>query len=157
MIVVSDTSAITNLIAIGRVELLRDLFAEVQVPAAVGRELRAAHSQIPEFLREVVVQNERAVRELTADQLDEGEAEAIVLAEESNADFLLIDESAGRSVARQRGLPIIGLIGVLRQAKDERLITTIGPLIDALVHEAGFWISPSIREQALRDAGEAAS
>lgn len=41
MIVVSDTSAISNLLLIGRGELLRDLYGRVVIPSAVATELRA--------------------------------------------------------------------------------------------------------------------
>ncbi|MBA4122624.1 MAG: hypothetical protein H0X72_09200 [Acidobacteria bacterium] len=41
MIVVSDTSPVSNLILIRRLIILRELFAEVIVPPAVDAEVRA--------------------------------------------------------------------------------------------------------------------
>lgn len=41
MLVVSDTSPLSNLAIIGRLELLREQFAEVWMPPAVARELGA--------------------------------------------------------------------------------------------------------------------
>jgi predicted nucleic acid-binding protein len=49
--------------------------------------------------------------------LDQGEAEAIALATEIQAGALLIDEKEGRSVARQAGLVVRGVLGVLLRAK----------------------------------------
>ena len=41
MIVVSDTSPVTNLAAVGPLGLLRELFGQVEIPEAVWRELTA--------------------------------------------------------------------------------------------------------------------
>ena len=38
-VVVSDTSAISNLLSIGRIELLRQVFGSVFIPPAVALEL----------------------------------------------------------------------------------------------------------------------
>ena len=51
MIVVSDTSCITNLITIGAVDLLSSLFGEVIIPPAVERELRRTHPTVPGFIQ----------------------------------------------------------------------------------------------------------
>ena len=45
MIVVSNTSPMTNLAAIGQVALLRQLYGGVYIPEAVYRELRAGESR----------------------------------------------------------------------------------------------------------------
>ena len=116
MIVVSDTSAITSLIQIGRERILASLFAEVIIPPAVRDELNAFHAAIPKFIQVVAVQNVTGVNSML-DELDRGEAEAIVLAEESKPDYLLIDDLMARKVAINKGLPVIGLLGVLIKAK----------------------------------------
>jgi predicted nucleic acid-binding protein len=154
VIVVSDTTAVTNLLAIHREELLEQLFGCVVVPEAVLRELQISHAFLPKFLELREVQDSGQVEALQPG-LDLGEAEAIVLAEELNADYLLIGEDAGRNVAEQRGVRIIGLPGILGRAKLRGLITTVRPEIDALQSQAGFWISPQLRERVLRDLGEA--
>ncbi len=154
MIVVSDTTAITNLLSIGKVGLLHQLFHEVLIPDAVLSELRIKHSVLPDFLRNHSVEDVARVEELTSAVLDAGEAEAIVLAEELRADYLLIDEVAGRAVARQCGLRVMGLLGVLLRAKEHGLILEIRPLLDALESNAGFWCSGELRQDILREAGE---
>jgi len=154
VIVVSDTSCITNLIAIGRVGLLRDLFGVVLIPPAVRDELAVQHDTLPDFFEVRAPFAHTVVAELLEEPLGLGEAEAIVLAEETHADYLLIDETAGRAVARARGLPRIGLLGVLQRAKERGLLANVKPGLDAL-QAAGFWISPKLRERFLRDMGEA--
>lgn len=86
--------------------------------------------------------------------LDLGEAEAIVLASERGADFLLMDERVGRSIARERGIPTIGLIGALAAAKQMGLLPAVRPVLDALRVEAGFWVGDVVYQQVLRDLGE---
>jgi hypothetical protein len=92
--------------------------------------------------------------EILCRQLDRGEAEAIVLAEESHAEYLLIDEKLGRSVAEARGLKVVGLLGVLLVAKKTGIVPSIGALIANLETQAGFFVSAPIKRSILTEAGE---
>lgn len=87
-------------------------------------------------------------------ELDFGEAEAIVLAKELHADELLMDESSGRRVAMREGVPVIGLLGVLLEAKGRGLIGSVGILIERLEREAGFYVASRVKDIILREAGE---
>ena len=153
MIVVSDTSVLTSLIHVGQLGLLRELYGSVLIPSAVQRELLRSHRMLPSFLEVCEVLNHEMVVRLKAD-LDLGEAEAIVLAKETRADLLLIDEKLGRQAAMREGLRITGLIGVLVEAKRQRKIDSVRALVGLLEDRAGFRVSEAVKVEAFLAAGE---
>jgi predicted nucleic acid-binding protein len=153
MIVVSDTSAITSLIQIGREQLLAQLFSRVIIPAAVQAELLAFHPYLPAFIEVVGISNLAAVESLLK-QVDRGEAEAIVLTEELAPDFLLVDEIAARELAVARGIRVIGLMGVFLEAKRRGFVTKVGDIITDLEQIAGFRLAPALKKRVLQASGE---
>lgn len=153
MIVVSDTTAITSLLQINQCDLLAKLYGEVVIPAAVRDELLAAHPNLPEFLRVRTVRQQAEVQRLRAD-IDLGEAEAVILAKELTADLLLIDEAEGRRVALREGVNIIGLLGVLVQAKRTGLISSLRDTTAKLESIAEFRVADDVKEIIFRAAGE---
>ncbi|MBT9779731.1 DUF3368 domain-containing protein [Clostridium sp. MCC353] len=131
MIIIPDTTPIISLIKAGHLELLYHLFTEVMIPEAVYLELTSntAFEKEAEVVRHCSFIKVQKVTELKSVSilrkvtgLDAGESEAIVLAEETNAQLLLMDEHKGRRVARQMGITITGTVGILLQAYDENLI-----------------------------------
>lgn len=54
--------------------------------------------------------------------LHRGEREAILLAEEIEADLIILDEKVARAVAFQRGLRVVGTLGTLNEAGARNLI-----------------------------------
>ena len=153
MIVVSDTSAVTNLIGVHRIEILRDLFGVITVPPAVHDELMRHHVSLPDFVH-VKELASRGPAALLMSELDPGESEAIALAIELKADFLLVDEKLGRAAAERHGIPVIGLLGVLLLAKKHGLLPSVRDVIDQLVRDTGFFLSAEVRSRALSLAGE---
>lgn len=153
MIVVSDTSPISNLLTLNLEHLLKDMFHEVVIPPCVHDELIRHHPRLPNFLRVTRVKDASAVERLLT-QLDIGEAEAVILAEENKADALLMDENDGRKIAERRGLRVIGLLGVLVKAKMEGRIVALSPIMDRLVTDAHFWISEDLRREILHGVQE---
>ena len=106
MIVVSNTSPLTSLAAIGQFDLLRKLYSEIHIAHGVSEELNAKGKSWPgsrevaesEWIHLHTVTNELWVRSLGKD-LDRGESESIVLASEIGADMILLDEKEGRKAA----------------------------------------------------------
>jgi predicted nucleic acid-binding protein len=161
VIIVSDTSPINNLAAIGQLDLLRQLYNTVIIPEAVYQELTeteipaagAIEVQTLDWIQTRQVTN-RALVEILRNQLDGGEAEAIALAVELNADQVLIDERRGRMAAAQLSLQYVGILGILVEAKGRGLIPTVKPLLDALIDQAGFWVAEPLYNRVLQLAGE---
>ncbi len=153
MIVVSDTTAISNLLTVGQAELLPQLFHRVLAPPAVFAELLAWHDTLPVWLEVVTVRDTARVihyRQL----VHAGEAEAIALALEVKPDWLLLDDSDGRRLAKAEGTPVLGLMGVLLMAKECGLLTEMLNLMNRLRDEAGFFLSERVRQEILNLAGE---
>lgn len=158
MIVVSDTSAITNLLQIGEIEILRLTFSNVIIPNAVFEEIcRIDSNRIAlagnDWIERAGLANTE-LRDRLLNRIDLGEAEAISLAIELKADYLLIDELLGRSIASELGLKITGILGVLSLAKRDGHIDLIRPYVERLISEAGFRLSATLVEEVLRQADE---
>jgi predicted nucleic acid-binding protein len=79
--------------------------------------------------------------------------EAIVLAQELNADVLILNDATARKAATGVGQRIIGLLGLLVFAKGFRVVETIRPLMDNLL-AAGFFVEPLLYRTVLHAAGE---
>jgi predicted nucleic acid-binding protein len=88
--------------------------------------------------------------------LHHGEAEAIALALEMKADWLLIDEREGRAMARQLGMRVTGVLGVSLRGKKMGHLEAIKPEIDALRAKAHFFIAPDLERAVLSLADEEA-
>ena len=148
MIVVSDTSPINNLAAINHLHLLHQLYGTVFIPEAVYRELidpnfpvaGAIEVQTFDWIQIRTVNDLTLVEALTS-ELDFGEAEALALAVEMQADQVLMDERRGRLIASRLNLRYTGILGILVEAKNKGLIVKVKTLLDALINEAGFWVS----------------
>lgn len=157
MIVVSDTSPINNLAAINQLHLLHQLYGTVLITEAVFRELTdpsflvagATEVQTFDWIQTRTV-SDRTLVEALSNELDSGEAEAIALAVEIQADQVLIDERRGRQVATRLNLRHTGILGILVEAKSKGLIAEVKPLLDALVNEAGFWVAEPLYNSVLR-------
>jgi uncharacterized protein len=149
LIVVSDSSPILNLAAVGRLHLLRDLYGEIVVPPAVQRELSRNRIALDASWTRVVKAVDRREVAALRQHLDPGEAEAIAIAAELRAGLLLVDEKRGRRIAVERGLEVTGLLGVLAEAKARRLISKCRPILDEMIQPAGFWIGEDLRRRYL--------
>jgi uncharacterized protein len=162
MPVVSNTSPISNLAIIGRLELLRSQLGSVLIPPTVQTELGwhpdpVARQRIELALREQWLRVVPLTAAVPADliaTLDAGEAEALALALEIKASLVLLDESAARRKARELCLPHTGVLGVLRCARQTGQISSLKTEILRLRTEARFFIAPMLEKALLASVGE---
>jgi uncharacterized protein len=161
LIVVSNSSPLIALSIVNSLELLHALYSTIYIPEAVfhevvirgaGRPGATAVANTPWIVQQAPA-NQQGVAQLLSSGLDQGESEAIVLATELSAGLLILDESRARVVARQRGLPVTGTLGVLIAAKNGGMIAVVKPLLDQLSAE-GFYIGHHIIAYCLKLAGE---
>jgi hypothetical protein len=80
--------------------------------------------------------------------LDRGESEAIALSNELPTDFLLMDDLAGRNIAKALGLNVIGILAILKKAYLKGKITNLKAILDKL-RMKGFWMSDTLYKQML--------
>lgn len=163
MPVVSDTSPILGLSAIGHLELLKDQFGEVFIPQAVLAELKVetdfrGTDSIQQalnlgWLKSKEIQNKPLAQSLSL-ELHKGEAEAITLAMDLGMDMIVMDEQIGREHAKALGLKTVGILGVLLNAKKYGKIDSIGNAMKSLRREIGFFISENLYQEVLKRANE---
>ncbi|NET62593.1 MAG: DUF3368 domain-containing protein [Symploca sp. SIO2E6] len=160
MIVISDTTPLSELAKVGQMNLLGLVFRQVILPQEVYDEVTTGtHPAVTavksaDWIKVFSVKNPEKVSDLRAlTKLGLGECAAIVLAEELNAQRLLIDDFEARQEAISRNLPVIGTVGILLLAKEQGLINSVKEILDALMAQ-NTRISPKLYQYALTIAQE---
>ena len=133
---------------IGQLDILSQLFSTVIAPEAVMEEVG-----IPIPWLDIKTPGNLAAVSALRTQLDDGEANVIALALELGEVLVLLDDKKARRIARQMGLRVIGTVGILVRAKGKGVCAQVKPILDAL-DNAGFRMTKSLRQEALRLAGE---
>ncbi|CAN2049301.1 DUF3368 domain-containing protein [Candidatus Magnetomoraceae bacterium gMMP-13] len=159
--IISNTTPLINFSAIHRLDILQSLFEKIYIPSAVKVELFEKGKYYPsttelknvQFIETMSIHNTMH-RDALLTELDIGEAEAITLALEKKAEFLLLDEVTGRMMAESYNIPIIGSIGCLVEAKRCNMIPSIKQLLDDMKYQAKFWVNPKLYEKILKDNNE---
>jgi len=156
MVEVSDTSPLINLAVIHHLWLIPEIYGQVIIPQAVYNEIvvegigepGATEIQSADWVLIKTCAPSPLLDKLKAD-LDPGEAEAIALAVEIEADRILMDERKGRQIAINLSLKPVGVLGILLRAKQENLIPHVRPLMDRLLNEADFFIHTALYDEVL--------
>ena len=160
MVIVSDTSCISNLYQIGKLNLLQQVFGQILIPEIVHKELLQFHdTAIIAQLNMYSIFIERVkdleiLEKVKTFNLDIGETEAISLALQYKDSVLIIDERAGNKIASNLGIRTVGTLGVIITAKEKGLINFVKPLFDDLKNKTNFFFSPKLYFQLLNYVGE---
>lgn len=156
---VADTSPLLHLDRIGRLELLRETFDRVALPAAVAGEIdEGMRNGLPgpdlAALPWIdVVRPDADVLFRMPRGLGLGEREVLALGSERTGSLVLLDDRVARREATALGLRVIGTLGILLHAKRAGRLERIGREIGRL-EEAGFRLDPVTRSTVMRLAGE---
>jgi len=152
--IVSDTTTLIVLGKIGRFDLLENLFCKIYIPKEVFLEVSKKSDGIAGIidknrLFEIKELSDLSLLKILDGILDKGESEAIVLAKELDL-MLIIDEKKGRAIAKNMGLDIIGLLGVLLLNVKKGFINSI-ETVDILenIKNRGFRISKPLEKKFL--------
>lgn len=148
-LVISDSSPLIALVAIGELEILAKLYSKISITDLVRREI---HSTLPDWI-EVSTEYDAKQFQLLNLELDSGEASAIAFAMSYPGCRIIIDERRGRSVAKRLGLKVTGTIGILIKAKEQGLIKS-GKSILLKLEDHGFWLSEALKNQLINRMGE---
>ncbi len=157
--IISNTTPIITFLGLEKLNLLQELYQEIIIPLAVFEEIELGkekpfYTDLTQFnwIKIKNVQNQEAVRYLET-ILDRGEAEVIVLAQEINADVIIIDERLARNYANIQNIAYTGSFGILLKAKQQGLISEIKPLLQKAQNN-GIRMNERIINEILNKAGE---
>jgi predicted nucleic acid-binding protein len=149
--VVCNASPLIALRQIGQLDLIQKHFTAVFVPPAVVREVTPTLLPPPWIVERTLTQP--VGPQILRASLGPGESEAICLAIELGAHWIVMDERPARRLAQALGIPVIGTVGLLVTSKRRGLISELRPHLDALIGH-GFRLSGRLYERAISDAGE---
>ncbi len=160
MIVVVNSTPLIYLAAVGRFDLLQTLYGQIVIPTAVFDEVviqgagqwGAAETVAASWIDSRAVTSRAEVSALFG-QLDLGESEVIVLAQELVADLVIVDETAARRELAGRGIAFTGTVGVLIQARQRGLLPSLRAELDRL-RACGFHLADRIYRACLAAVGE---
>lgn len=148
-LVITDTSCFVLFYKIEGFVILHNLFGSVFTTPEIASEYG---EQLPEWVVIQPVKNQDLLTEYQQ-KVDPGEASALALAKEINADLVILDDLEVRKFALKLGVPFKGTLGLLVMAKQYGIIPAIRPYLEK-VQQTNFRLASHLIDQCLRDAGE---
>ena len=162
MKIVTNSTPLIELSKIKQLDLLQEVYGAILIPEEVYIEVvidgtgkpGAAEVEAAQWIHCQSVTDKDQVGILQSQHsLHLGECATIILAQEINAEQIILDDNAARREAIARGLPVIGTVGVLLVAKTQHIIPVVKPILDNL-RDQGTRISQVLYHQILARAGE---
>ncbi len=159
-VVVADTGPLIALAKLDFLSVLNTLFSSVYIPKNVLNEAtrqceRSDAKLIATFASESSIPLDDVETDFVVSlrqYLDDGEIQAINHARDFHCGVLM-DEKRGRKIAAQYHIPVIGVVGVLLQAKQQGLISDVKTPLKSLIKKE-YRLSDKLVVEALRLAGE---
>lgn len=139
--------------------VLKSVYQEITIPKAVFDEVTAkedsACNELKNNLDWIYIENisNQSSKRMYQAKLHAGEVEVMILAQETNADLVILDDNAAKKTAKFLGLTVTGTMGVLLKAKSLGFISEVKPIIDR-IKDNGFFITNELYNLILNQAGE---
>lgn len=144
----------------GRLDILRSLYEQIEIPAAVYREVTEKNDAASKALLAASDWIKVRTVENIADyamyqaKLHAGEVETMIIAQKPvRADLVILDDMAARKTAKYLGLTVTGTMGVLVKAKQKQIIPAVKPILDEIMRN-GFYISEKVVKMVLKSVDE---
>jgi predicted nucleic acid-binding protein len=164
MPVVANSSPLIYLAALSDFHFLRDLFGVITIPPAVYHEVVEQGAGFPvkskveaaldNWIVIKAVQNRQGLEEICETAgLDIGESEAITLAQECQAERILLDDQRAVDYARDRGLLVTRTPVIYSEANLRGWVPSVREKLDAL-RKKGFRLSERHYRLILKEFGE---
>ena len=162
--VIADTSVLSALAKIGRLELLKLRFGVVLMPEAVWVELQAGAD--PEVVRRITAAQTVGIVRLVASspasqkwqpplsRLGPGETAVLALAVTQPSSIVLMDEKRGRRAARMLGCSHTGVLGLLAWAKRNGHLPSLAQTLGELRTKDYFFVDEELLRRLLEGVGE---
>ncbi len=159
-IVVIDSSPLIGLAIVDGLQWLPKLFDAVFLPESVKQEvLPGKAARCEEAIAQALAAGwitvwPKPIESRLEIDLDMGETDCINLGLSHTDDVLLImDEHAGRAVAKEKGLRVVGTAAIIGLAKKQGLIASAREVFGVL-HSSDFRISAAVINQVLVSVNE---
>jgi predicted nucleic acid-binding protein len=160
-IAVADSSALISLTHLNLTRELSLFFDRVYVPRSVQRELARKgrfRYRLNKLYRTGFLAPCKAADawnvQLLRDELDAGEAEALIQGQEKEARFFIGDEKRAREIAERMGRKPVGTLRLLARLNLEGRAPELWSLVRVLRRDLNFRVSDDIVQQAIDIAAE---
>lgn len=157
--VIVNSTPLIVLCGIGRLFILRDLYQEIWIPEAVYQEVMVKEDAVcmqvqmaKEWIHVGKIHDYKEKKMYKA-KLHDGEVEVMILAQEQDADLVVLDDNAAKKTAKYLGLTVTGTLGTLLKAKRQGIIDEIRPLLSEM-RQNGFYVGADVESIVLEQAGE---
>ncbi len=157
MIVFSNTTPLIALSSINQLDLLKKLFGKIFLVQEVVDECAAGGPiNVPDLSNLgwiKIVESTNCENNHLLLELDKGEKFTLHMAREMEAHRVIIDEKIGRNIAEYMGLSVIGTLGILLNAKRNKLLPSFSECVLSM-RSQGIYYHALLVRKLIKEAGE---